>query len=86
MKIMENIKNEEKFSIALPVSIKCVWRENDAVNVLHNEHNVNIGAHFKGKLKINSMPIRTGNIEYNMSLKEVGIKSVIFTFWTPPPL
>ena len=40
MKIMEKIKNEEKLSNALPVSIKCGWRENNAVYVLHNEHNV----------------------------------------------
>ena len=39
MKIMEEIKNEEKFSNALPVSIKFGWRENDTVHVLHNEHN-----------------------------------------------
>ena len=44
MNIMEKIKNEEKFSKALPVSIKCGWRENDAVYVLHNEHNAYIGA------------------------------------------
>ena len=41
MKIMEKIKNEEKFFNALPVSIKC---ENDAVYVLHNDHNAYIGA------------------------------------------
>ena len=33
MKIMEKIKNEEKLSNALPISI------NYAVYVLHNEHN-----------------------------------------------
>ena len=44
MKIMEKIKNEEKFSNALSVPIKCGWRENDAVYVLHNENNAYIGA------------------------------------------
>ena len=44
IKIMEKIKNEEKFSHALPVSIKCGWRENDVVYVLHNERNAYIGA------------------------------------------
>ena len=43
MKIMEKNKNEEKFSNALPVSIKCGWRKNDAINVLHNELNAYIG-------------------------------------------
>ena len=44
MKIIEKIKNEEKLSNALPVMIKCGWRKNDAVYVLHNEHNAYIGA------------------------------------------
>ena len=44
MKIMEKIWNEETFSNALPVSIKCGWRENDAIYVLHNEHNAYIRA------------------------------------------
>ena len=44
MKIVEKIKNEEKLSNALPVSIKCRWRSNDAVYVLHNEQNGYIGA------------------------------------------
>ena len=43
-KNMEKIKNEEKLSNALPVSIKYGWRSNDAVYVLHNKHNVYIGA------------------------------------------
>ena len=41
---MEKIKNEEKSSNALPVSIKCGWRLNDAVYALHNEHIAYIGA------------------------------------------
>ena len=44
MKIMVKIKNEDKLFNALPVSIKCGWRSNDAVHVLHNEHIVYIGA------------------------------------------
>ena len=52
MKIMEKIKNEEKLSNALSVSIKCVGRQNDAVYVLHNEHNAYIGAqNFSQKLE-----------------------------------
>ena len=43
MKIMEKNKNEDKFSDALSVSIKCGWRKHDAVYVLHNEHNAYIG-------------------------------------------
>ena len=45
MKIMEEIRNEEKFSNVLPVSIKCWWRENDAVYALHNAQNAYLGAH-----------------------------------------
>ena len=41
---MEKIKNEEKLFTALPVSIQCGWRWNDAVYVLHNEHNEYIRA------------------------------------------
>ena len=44
MKIMEKIKNEVKLSNALSVSIKCGWRWNDAVYVLHNEYNSYIAA------------------------------------------
>ena len=43
MKIMEEINNEEKLSNALPVLIKCGWRQNDAVYILRNEHNAHIG-------------------------------------------
>ena len=39
MKIIEKIKNEVKLPNALPVSMKCGWRLNDAVNALHDEHN-----------------------------------------------
>ena len=42
---MEKIKNEEKLCNARPVSIKCGWRWNDAVYVLHNEHKEYIRAH-----------------------------------------
>ena len=64
MKITGKIKNEEKLSNALPVSIKCGRRQNDAVYVLHNEHNTNIGAqNLYRKLTINSKSIRTGNVE-----------------------
>ena len=45
MKIMEEIDNEEKFSNALSVSVKCGWRENDALYVLHNEQNAYLWAH-----------------------------------------
>ena len=45
MNIMEEIKHKKKFSYALPVSIKCGWRENDAVYILHNEQNAHLGAH-----------------------------------------
>ena len=41
---MDKIENEEKLSNVLPVSIKCGLRYNDAVYVLHNEHNAYIGA------------------------------------------
>ena len=39
MKNMEKIKNEKKFSNELPISMKCLWRYNDAVNALHDEYN-----------------------------------------------
>ena len=38
------IKNEEKLTNALPVSIKRGWRRNDAVFVLHNKYNEYIRA------------------------------------------
>ena len=41
---MKKIKNEEKLFNALPVSIKCGWRRNYAVFVLHNENNEYIRA------------------------------------------
>ena len=44
MEIMEKIKNDEKLSNELPVSIECGWCWNDVVYVLHNKHNVYIGA------------------------------------------
>ena len=44
MKIMQKIKNEEKLTNALPVSIKREWHYNDAVYVLHNERNAYIAA------------------------------------------
>ena len=43
MAILEKIKNEEKLSKALPVSIKFGWRWNDAIYGLHNEYNAYIG-------------------------------------------
>ena len=44
MKIMEKVKNEDELANALRVSIKCGWRQNDAINALHDEHNAYIRA------------------------------------------
>ena len=68
---MEKIKNEEKLSNALPVSIKCEWSQNDTVYARHYEHNAYIGAKiFYRKLKINTISMRTGNVEYIMTQKD----------------
>ena len=66
MKIIEKTKIEEKLTNGLPVSIKCGWRQHDVVNFMSY-----IGAqNLLQKLKINSMSIRTGNVEYIMTQKD----------------
>ena len=44
MEIREKIKNEEKLSNALPVSIKCWWHLKHHIIILRDEQNAYIGA------------------------------------------
>ena len=60
---MEKIKNEEKFSNALPVSIKCGWRRNDAVYVLHDAPNAYIWA----QNLLQKIPCQLGRVVLNTS-------------------
>ena len=68
MNIIEKIKNEEKLSNALPVSIKC-----GDVKMMPFMSYLTYIMHLLGhkiftrKLKTNSMSIRTSNVEYIMT-------------------
>ena len=84
MKSMEKIKNKEKCSNALPVSIKCSWRENDVVYVLYKNSMHRLGHRiFNSKLKINSMSINTGDVEYIIAQKDHKCRSQKCDLSTP---
>ena len=71
MKVMEKIKNEEKLSYALPVSIKCGWRENDVDNVQQDEDNAYIGVQtLLQEIEDHSMLIRKANVEYIIAQRD----------------
>ena len=85
MKIMEKIKNKER---SFPMH--CLFRSNvDDIKIMPLMSYITNTMHifgykiFNGKLKINSISIRTGNVEYIMTQKDhkCRIKSVIFTCW-----
>ena len=51
---MEKIKNEEKFSNALSVSIKCGWRQNGAVYIVGHKIFLRLIPRQLGRLMLNT--------------------------------
>ena len=84
--IMEKLKNLEKLSNVLPVSIKRIGNIIlMSFNVLQNEHNTYIGVQTRSK-KIEEQFHVMLNTSLHRQITNVGVKSVFFTSRPPTKL